>query len=77
VTHQRSGGVDAATLASLIEGIELSAARRRWYRQRAAAWGRHARGGPHRRSRVIFSGPWPSSPPSIPWPAKSTTRWCC
>mgnify|MGYP003870153647 CR=1 FL=1 len=29
--------VDAATLASLLEGIELAAPRRRWYRRRAAA----------------------------------------
>jgi len=28
--------VDAATLASLLEGIELAAPRRRWYRRRAA-----------------------------------------
>ncbi len=29
--------VDAATLASLLEGIDLQAPRRRWYRRRAAA----------------------------------------
>ena len=29
--------VDSATLAALLEGIELSARRRRWYRRRSAA----------------------------------------